>query len=121
MEKLWGMIIYEITGDGCLNGLWNNNHNPKTRVMNEIARKTQDQPAGVYSDDITGRYTVSWIEETGIKPDCDELRVSSTQNSSDYRFEWNNGGNRIFTGRGFRIGLNKMAVTYWDGAALSLS
>jgi hypothetical protein len=120
MAKLWGIIIYDIAGDGCLNGLWNNNNNSKMRVMNEIARNMQDEPNAIYSDDITGLYTVSGIDERGNKPNCDELRVSSTPNSSIYRFEWNNLGNRVFTGSGFRIGLNKIAITYWDGAGLSL-
>lgn len=59
--QFWGMVIYEKMGDGCLNGLWNNNDvNNTRRIHNEIARKK-----GNKKKDVAGDYTVSWIERNG--------------------------------------------------------
>jgi len=37
--QLWGVVLYDILGDGCLNGVWTNNHTEGKKTMNEIARK----------------------------------------------------------------------------------
>ena len=39
-ENLWGLIVYDVVGDGCVTGLWTNNeHAPNRHFMNESLKK----------------------------------------------------------------------------------
>jgi len=110
--QLWGMILYDIIGDGCLNGVWTNTHTESKKIMNEIARKKK----GDDKDPIAGEYYVSWIEEKG-GPVSGTLKVESR--ITHYSFEWVVSGKVSFKGVGILMGADKLAVTYWDGEAIS--
>ena len=106
--QLWGMILYDIIGDGCMNGVWTNTHTETKKIMNEIARKKK----GAEKDPIAGEYYVSWIEEKG-GPVSGILRVESK--ITYYAFEWIVSGKTSFRGVGTLLGDDRLAVTYWDG------
>lgn len=107
-NPFWGMIIYERCGDGTLQGEWKNNRQSYDTILNEIARKRDNGNA------IEGTYTVSWIEEdneayTGV------LIIARIQNDTAFSLVWeDNNGVEVFRGMGMPIGLNKIAVTYWN-------
>jgi hypothetical protein len=106
-NPFWGMVIYEIRGDGTLSGTWKNNrHSNADSVLNEIARKTTNTPG------IAGTYSVSWIEENN-QPHTGTLMIDQIQNNTALSFIWLN-GNVSFRGMGMPIGQNQIAVTYWD-------
>jgi hypothetical protein len=110
--QLWGIVLFDILGDGCLNGVWTNTHTESKKVMNEIARKKK----GDEKDRIAGEYYVSWIEEKG-GPVSGTLKVESR--ITHYSFEWIVSGKIFFAGVGLLIQENKLAVTYWDGEAIT--
>lgn len=111
--QLWGMMVYEIIGDGCMNGLWTNTHTENRKVMNEIARKKK----GNEKDEIAGEYYVSWIEEKG-GPVSGALKIESR--ITHYYLEWIVSGKVSFRGVGIQVADKRLVVTYWDGEELVL-
>lgn len=111
--QLWGMVIYDLTGDGCLNGIWTNTHTECKKVMNEIARKKK----GDEKDEFAGEYYVSWIEEKG-GPVSGTLKIESR--ITHYYLEWIVSGKISFRGVGIPVANKQLVVTYWDGEELSL-
>jgi hypothetical protein len=110
-SQLWGMIIYELMGDGCMNGLWTNIHTESKKVMNEIARKKTVGDAS----DLTGEYYVSWIEAKG-GPVSGTLKIESR--ITHYYLEWIVSGKVSFKGVGLQVAEKRLLVTYWDGETI---
>jgi hypothetical protein len=106
-NTFWGMIIYEIKGDGTLYGAWKNNRLSNGSILGEIARKNEETAT------IEGIYTVSWIEENN-QAHTGTLTIRQIQNNTALSFIWQENGNEVFRGMGMPIGLNKIAVTYWN-------
>ncbi len=98
-DDFWGMVVYDIHENGCLNGLWTNNSNEGV-VRNEIAVKT---PKG---DGIDGNYNVTWIEIDGEVSEKVELEIK--KENGVYKLEWKG----EFKGKGFLIN-KKLVITYW--------
>jgi hypothetical protein len=120
-KEVWGMIAYEIVGDGCLNGLWSNDDKGRGKVMNEIARKKGpdskkwDKASDENRMNINGEYNCAWIER-GEVPTIAELKISNM--GSAYSFEWLVDGVEHFIGVGRQVGAKQVLVTYWDGDAI---
>lgn len=110
-DNFWGVISYEIAGDGCLNGLWTNNDRSKNGIiMNEIARKEAGDRV-----DIPGNYQSSWIEPDR-RPINANLKIS--ENGISFNFEWFVDGEIVaplFKGVGMRVGLYQIVCFYWKG------
>jgi len=106
-NTFWGMVIYEIRGDGTLHGEWKNNRHSNDSILSEIARKDDDTTT------IEGRYTISWIEEDR-QAHNGTLQIVRIQNDTALSFIWREGDAEVFRGMGMPIGLNRIAVTYWD-------
>lgn len=111
--QLWGMVIYDLIGDGCLNGIWTNTHTECKKIMNEIARKKKREE----KDEFAGEYYVSWIEEKG-GPVSGTLKIESR--ITHYYLEWVVSGKVSFRGVGIPMTSKQLVVTYWDGEELSL-
>jgi hypothetical protein len=105
-RQVWGMIEYEIVGDGCLNGTWNNNFSVRNLVMNEIARKI-----GTPRNTIEGTYHAAWLE--GQEPAV-VARLTIIAAGTSYSLEWIVEGEVAFNGVGRQIGPTKLIVMYWD-------
>lgn len=105
--NFWGIVKYEIIGDGCLNGIWNNNDTSKNGViMNEIARKKDKD-----KNNIEGEYSLSWIE-----PDQDPIvgTLSIKLNGIAYEFEWNiDKRGPVYKGIGLMVGEVNLIAFYW--------
>lgn len=110
-SQLWGQIVYELLGDGCMNGVWTNVHTESKKVMNEIVRKK----SGGDLTDLSGEYYVSWIESKG-GPVSGTLKVESR--TTHYYFEWIISGKLSFKGVGMKVSETRLAVTYWDGDSI---
>ncbi len=115
-EELWGLIVYEIVGDGCLNGMWTNNDNllwtnNSRRIMNEIARKSDGE-----HNNINGDYSVTYIDFNNVTLSG---TLTITENNGIFNFEWtinipnNNPNPFIFTGVGMRTGERQLTAIYW--------
>jgi len=111
-SQLWGMITYELLGDGCMNGIWTNIHTETKKVMNEIARKKDGADKG----DLSGEYYVSWIENKG-GPVSGTLKIESR--ITHYHLEWIVSGKISFRGIGMQVTERQLAVTYWDGESIT--
>jgi len=111
--QLWGMILYEMTGDGTLNGLWTNTFTGSKKVMSEIARKKGEGNR----QEIPGEYYVSWIEDRG-GPVSGTLKIEARGNH--YYLEWIISGKLSYKGVGMLLAERQLAVTYWDGEGLIL-
>ncbi len=112
INGFWGMIVYEIKGDGCLNGLWTNNHiQTDWTVRNEIARKKKNYVGQEQRDELTGLYTVVWIEdpENSGKSTSGKLTITFDKPTKVYSLLWD----KTFKGRGFLID-GRLVVMYWN-------
>lgn len=114
-NPFWGMVIYERLGDGVLSGMWKNNLLSNDSILTEIARKNDS------TNTLEGAYTISWIEENNVAHNG-ILRIASIENNTAFSFIWEENEDEVFRGMGMHIGLNRIAVTYWDTqGALRLS
>ena len=141
-NKFWGVVVYEIVDDKCLNGLWTNNDPQKGGVlMNEIARKIDKKVEEIICDyernldkkveeiicdyeknlakkrkEIIGDYHVSWIEPNQV-PIKGKLNITpTTENVKVYSFTWSVDGEAEFKGIGMLLGLKQLVAFYWkDG------
>lgn len=105
-NKFWGIVNYEVKGDGCFNGIWTNNDANKGGViMNEIARKNDNNP-----NEIIGDYYVSWIEPNQPAT-FGFLKISP--NGIAYDFEWLVDNTSMFKGIGMQVGLHQVIAFYW--------
>ncbi len=114
--QFWGIINYEIIGDGCLNGVWTNNFEHKGGViMNEIARKREN----CQNSRIDGEYYVSWIEPNQT-PINGKLSISIIR--EEMHFTWNIDNTNVFSGVGLQVGLKNIIAFYWKfGEEIHLS
>ena len=106
-NAFWGMVIYERRGDGNLHGEWKNNRLSNDSILSEIATKNNNQ------DQIQGTYTVTWIEEDG-QPHIGSVFVNQIENNTALSFIWQENNVEVFRGMGMPIGLNRIAVIYWN-------
>lgn len=106
-SKFWGIVNFEIIGDGCLTGIWTNNDVSRGGIiMNEIARKSDGK-----QNEIVGSYYVSWIEPNQ-QPIIGTLEI--TQSGEELHFEWASSNNiSMFKGVGLHVGLQNVIVFYW--------
>ncbi len=101
-DEFWGIVVYEILEDGCLNGIWTNTANNGV-ISNEIAKKIKDKEN---NNSLIGTYQVSWIEPSNESNQC----ILSINNiDSLYTLNWGD----EYKGKGFKMN-NKLIVTYWE-------
>lgn len=106
-NPFWGIVIYERKGDGTLYGTWKNNRLLNDSILGEIARKNDKNPA------IEGAYTVSWIDEIN-QAHIGTIMIDQIENNTALSFIWQENDTEVFRGMGMLIGLNRIAVTYWN-------
>jgi len=106
LKDFFGIVVYSIEKDGCLNGLWTNTAN-KGEILNEIAKKND----GNYNC-IDGNYIVTYIEHCNREVFSGKLKIIHNSDNS-YRLEWEIDGVIKFLGEGFIIG-NRLVVSYWE-------
>ncbi len=109
-ETLSGVITYEILPDGCLNGIYSNDH-PKTqnKIFNEIARKSDENP-----EEILGEYICCYIDFGNTIQKCKLIihNKSKRKQNGQYHFEWFDGKEMIFEGTGWLTRKNQLTVSY---------
>jgi len=104
-----GMILYTIEKDGCLNGIYTNEHPAAAgSILNEITKKSDTKP-----DDLEGTYLSAYFESDNGK--VTECKLAIDCKSIPYRFVWykNNPNNPIWEGYGYKMRENLLAVHYW--------
>jgi hypothetical protein len=106
-NPFWGMVLYERRGDGSLCGTWKNNGLSNDSILNEIVRKTDNTIT------IEGIYTVSWIEENN-QAHAGTLEIRQIESNTALSFIWRENEIELFRGMGMPIGLDQIAVTYWN-------
>lgn len=97
--------IFDIIPDGCLNGRFINLQTGE--VYNEIARKLWPD-----TDGLDGIYNNSYIDSDGTW--LSVLVITSLTNKK-FQFEWfdKHNGNQDWTGEGWYIKQNQIALKYW--------
>ncbi len=115
-KKLFGLVVYEIAGNGCLNGMWSNNFSNGI-FMQEIARKIKNKN----DDEISGEYFVSYIEPE-IEPIIGKLTIEKN-NDETYNLKWHHlraswekeetDPSIVFEGIGMKTGEKQLTVFYW--------
>lgn len=108
MSTYNGVIVYEILPNGCLNGVYSNDHkNTKNEIFNEIARKKQKED----TNKIEGIYSCSYIDLNSEVFECD---LEITANNGRYEFIWTElvTGVTKFTGTGWLTRQNQITVMY---------
>lgn len=106
MKDFFGIVIYSIEDDGCLNGLWTTIAN-NGEISNEIAKKKNGE-----NTCLTGDYIVTFIEhDNPLLISQGSLLIKSGRNKL-YELEWtiDNKTNKFF-GKGFIIG-KQLIVSY---------
>lgn len=108
-----GVIVFEILPNGCLNGVYSNDHaDSKNEIFNGIARKKPNQKEGIIGDYICGFMSHNsddiWT--------CD-LKIHNTpkrQRNGQFHFEWYEKGTNkmIFEGTGWQTRTNQITVSY---------
>ncbi len=111
-----GVITYDILPDGCLNGVYSNDHpDTKNKICNEIARKITDDTND--TDALAGKYVCVYIDPDNSIGECTlviHTRPVKRRNGQ-YHFEWYNKSNqKIYEGSGWRIRDNQITVSYKD-------
>lgn len=126
MATLNGVIVYEILPNGCLNGVYSNDHDStNNEIFNEIAR----QKFKVNGDELLGEYACSYIDLGNNIVNCDLvisnplIRKHPRARHGQFDFTWyelgtydraSNTGNIIFEGTGWRTRVNQITVSYRD-------
>jgi len=109
-----GIGLYNIELDGCLNGVYTNEH--KTlggEILNEIARIRQKDKSDPTS--IAGIYNCFYFDYKNARVDA-ELTIKYSNRT--YEFEWVDvtGPKRhtLFKGIGYKMNEKQLAVHYWE-------
>ena len=116
-KKWWGIVVYEIVGNGCLIGSWaiNNKINfedDSRRFRNEIARKKSELPELKLNYEVVGEYTVSYIEPDG-SAFSGTLSITENTNNGTYKLYWNIKDGDEHIGVGMKTGEKQLTVIYW--------
>lgn len=109
-----GVIVYEIFPDGCLNGVYSNDHHlTKNKIFNEIARKIDTSEAGEDENNISGQYICSYIDLSNEVYICD---LEIKHNNGRYDFSWREKVTKQvkFKGTGWLTKQNQITVSYTD-------
>ena len=102
-----GITVYNIEGNGCLNGVYINEHANGT-VVNEILRKdTQD------ISKIDGTYTFHYFDENNDSYVGTAI-ISESHNVYDISWQVNTDSKPRFYGKGYRIGEKQLIFSYWS-------
>ena len=107
-KDFFGIVLYDIQPDNCLNGIWTNVNN-KGEIRNEIARRVSTDPANP-NDKIAGSYECSYIE---IDNKTYTGTLTITGNIALYNFNWDIRTGIKFEGKGFLMNDKQIAVSYW--------
>lgn len=102
LNDFFGIVVYSIESNGCLNGLWTN-IDKGGEIFNEIAKKKDPKEEG-----ISGDYLCTYIDCTFENL---ELSISWDDDKEYYIFKWELKDKLKFKGKGFQIG-RQLIVTY---------
>lgn len=104
MKVKQGIALYSIELDGCLNGVYTNEHEDG-RIRNEIAVKTSSD-----NEDLIGTYEYTYFD--GQERYIGLLEIRSLH-SKTFTFEWRDeSGNLVFSGTGYKMNEKQVAVRY---------
>jgi len=107
-----GIVFYTVEKNGCLNGVYANEVG-NGEISNEIARKCKK----TRTPPIVGEYDSAYFEvgNTDIVHTV-KLHIDRKENKKNvFDFRWMQGDVQKFTGIGYKIDANKIAVHYWEG------
>lgn len=105
-----GVVLYTIERDGCLNGLYTNEH-AKGTISNEIAIHKDGTQAKDWPEEITGEYTITYLENGKNTIYHGYLNIQNV-GYNIYRFEWHPGNGGHFKGTGYKMRDNLIVVRY---------
>lgn len=110
MPTFEGVVVYTIERNGCLNGIYTNNHpNTRQQVFNESARLPRGERINLEELDGTLVFDTTWID---LNNEIVNGRLEITSRANDYLVNWfyDNGG--TYTGIGFLLRDDMFVVRY---------
>lgn len=115
MASINGVAVFEILPNGCLNGVYSNDHpDTKNEIYNEIARKM----SGDDLDSIIGTYACSFISLRNEIFNCILVihNQSKRKKNGQYHFEWYDSDKStrkmMYEGTGWKTRDNQITVSY---------
>lgn len=105
-EKEFGMALYNIERDGCLNGVYTNQF-AEGVIFNEIARFNGKHEPGA----IVGNYKCAWFERSSNAVEKKDLEITQSDEGL-LTFRWRVGGEVRFEGTGYQMNDTQIAVSY---------
>lgn len=117
LEGFYGIVLYDIEMDGCLNGVYTNMSDECHGVIyNEIARKKKCD-----KKEIAGIYDSQFFDLDNDRYFC-KLEITRRRGTeiNIYDFRWhdimdeeNQTVNREYVGVGYQMNERQISVTYW--------
>jgi len=118
IHNFYGIVLYDIEKDNCLNAVWTNQIN-SGKISNEIIRKklkqhTKDEikkysvPKGHIADNIDGFYDYCFFDKTTAQGELEIRHIDLNV----YQFLWR-GTDGNPEGIGYKMNDRQIAVTYW--------
>ncbi|MDB5125619.1 MAG: hypothetical protein JWP94_3748 [Mucilaginibacter sp.] len=109
MGTTFGVMVYEILPDGCLNGVGSDTHDrTNDKIFNEVARKEN----GLTEKTIEGDYTCSYMNLDG-KFIVANLKITKPEKSEGrFEFNWIEAGKQTYKGIGWKTKENQVIVYY---------
>lgn len=112
MEKLKGIVLYDIERDGCLNGVYTNNLTPRSEIFTETA-KLKSKVDVKNENTIVEVYDCFYFDAVDERVDCIlTFRITNGR----YDAEWILIGETEprFIGQGFLMNDRQIAISYWS-------
>ena len=110
MEKIKGIVLYNIELNGCLNGVYTNNMADGI-IFNEIAKLRKK----FSEDEFEGDYDCFYFDKDPIRNDAELIIRKVEGKHRTYSFRLNVDGKARFNGIGYKMNEKQLAVHYWDG------
>jgi hypothetical protein len=109
-KTLNGVIVYEILPDGCLNGVFSNDHyRTGNQIFNEVARNRSPNNEADFK--IEGEYNCCYMDDE--KAYVRDLKIAN--DNGRYKLIWTDQeSNTVFEGIGWKTRNNQLTVSYWD-------
>jgi hypothetical protein len=109
MEPIFGVMVYEILPDGCLNGVGSDTHKrTNDKIFNEVARKKN----GPTEKTIKGKYTSSYMNLDGKFIVADLEITPDKERKERFIFLWTEEGKPAYQGTGWKTRENQVVVYY---------
>ena len=112
MEKLKGIVLYNIERDGCLNGVYTNNLTSGAEIFTETAKLKSKTDKKTNENTFVEVYDCFYFDAVDGRIDC-TLTFTSTNGIIDAKWVLLDDDRPLFIGQGFLMNDRQIAISYW--------